>query len=537
LAESYDYIIVGGGSSGCVIAARLSEDADVSVLLIEAGGSDRNPLFHIPAGFAKMTKGIASWGWSTVPQMGLGGRRLWYTQAKVIGGGSSINAQIYTRGNRGDYDGWVSNHGCTGWGYRDVLPYFKRAEGNTQFADDYHATDGPLGVSAPRATLPICDAFVQAMQDWGVPPNADFNGAQQSGSGFYQLTQKDARRSSTASAFLKPALRRPNLTVMTGVEVRQIALDGKSATGVTLRENCTDRQVQATREVILTAGAIGSPRLLMMSGIGPADHLRDIGIDVIHDLQGVGSNLQDHLDICTISECTGRHTYDGMDRIDRTILAGLQYYLTRSGPATASFFETGGFWYADENAPYPDMQFQLGQGTGIEQGIIKMKGYGITLNSTFVRPRSRGTVRLASANPSDAPLIDPNFWRVSYDKEMSLRGLSMAREMMREAALAHLVKSEAYPGPHASAQEVLDYATGIAKTDHHPVGTCRMGTDPEAVVDLELRVHGISGLRVCDAAIMPAINSSNTNAPTIMIGEKASDLIRGRTPLPPSNLP
>lgn len=536
LRKAYDYVIIGGGSSGCVLAARLSEDPSVTVLLLEAGGRDRNPLFHMPAGFAKMTKGIASWGWSTVPQKGLNGRALWYTQAKVIGGGSSINAQIYTRGNRRDYDRWAQEFGCEGWSFREVLPYFKRAEGNERFEDDYHGGEGPLGVSMPRGALPICSAFIRAAQQWGMPYNPDFNGRQQAGAGFYQLTQKDARRSSTSQAFLRPAESRPNLTVVTGAEVLRVLVEKGRAMGVELVQGTRITQLRAEREVLLTSGAIGSPRLLMLSGIGPADHLRSIGIDVLHDLPGVGENLHDHVDLCTISECTDRHTYDGTDRLDRTILAGLQYLLTRTGPVTASLFETGAFWYADEEAGWPDMQFHLGQGSGIEKGIVKIKGWGVTLNSTFARPRSRGTVRLASADPKAAPLIDPNFWGDPYDREMSLRGLEMARDIMRQPALRPFVRKEVLPGPGATQQEILDCAIGIAKTDHHPVGTCRMGVDGMAVVDPELRLRGIEGLRVCDASVMPSINSSNTNAPTIMIGEKASDLVRGVGPLAPAIL-
>jgi len=530
--KDFDYIIVGGGSSGCVLAARLSEDPDTRVLLLEAGGRDRNPLFHMPAGFAKMTKGIASWGWSTTPQKGLGGRALWYTQAKVIGGGSSINAQIYTRGNRKDYDAWVDDFGCAGWSYREILPYFKRAEGNERFEDDYHRGDGPLGVSMPRATLPVCSAFIRAAQQWGMPYNPDFNGRLQAGCGFYQLTQRDARRSSTARAFLKPAETRPNLTTITGSEAERITVENGRAVGVSVIQNGKRIQYRTEREVILASGTIGSPRLLMLSGIGPANHLQQVGIEAVHDLPGVGSNLQDHIDLCTISECTGRHSYDGVDRIDRSLLAGLRYILTRTGPVAAALFETGGFWYADPNARSPDIQFHLGQGSGIEKGIVKIDGWGVTLNSTYSRPRSRGTVRLASSDPANAPLIDPNFWGDPHDREISLRGLEMAREIMQQPALKPFVRHEALPGPGKSAEELLDYAMGIAKTDHHPVGTCRMGHDPMAVTDPELKVRGISGLRICDASIMPTIVSSNTNAAAIMIGEKASDMIRGMDPLP-----
>ncbi|WP_171180174.1 GMC family oxidoreductase [Ruegeria sp. HKCCD8929] len=530
----FDYIVTGGGSAGCVLAARLSEDPSVSVLLLEAGGRDDSFLFHWPAGFAKMTKGIASWGWSTAPQKHMKGREVWFTQAKVIGGGSTINAQIYTRGNARDYDSWSDVHGCNGWSYRELLPYFKRAEANERFNDDYHGIDGPLGVSMPRATLPICDAFIRAGQQYGIPYNPDFNGRDQAGVGFYQLTQCNARRSSAAVAFLKPAEIRPNLTVMPRTQATRILLENDRAIGVEVSGNGQSQKLRAAREVIVSSGAIGSPRLLLLSGIGPAEHLKSVGVDVRHDLPGVGENLQDHIDICTISELTGPHSYDGWDSWYKSALAGLQYVMFKSGPAAASLFETGGFWYADETESQPDIQFHLGQGSGIEKGIVKIDGAGITLNSAYMRPRSRGTVRLASNDPFAAPLIDPNYWSDPRDLEMSLRGLEMAREILAQPALSKFVRKEVLPGPAVTSNDDLfAYACKMAKTDHHPVGTCKMGQDDMAVVDNDLRVHGLEGLRVCDSSIMPRINSSNTNAPTIMIGEKGSDLIRDRAPLAP----
>jgi len=528
----YDYIIVGGGPAGCVLANRLSEDASVKVLLLEAGGSDWNPLFHMPAGFAKMTKGVASWGFETVPQKHMKNRVLRYTQAKVIGGGSSINAQIYTRGNAADYDLWADEDGCTGWDYRSVLPYFKRAEDNQRFNDDYHSYGGPLGVSMPAAPLPICDAYIRAGQELGIPYNPDFNGREQAGVGFYQLTQRNRRRSSASLAYLAAIADRKNLTVRMKAQVANIELEKTRVTGVTLMSGET---LRANREVIVSSGAIGSPKLMLQSGIGPADHLRQVGVAVKHDLPGVGENMQDHLDLFVIAECTGDHTYDGVAKLHRTLVAGLQYLLLRSGPVASSLFETGGFWYADPDARSPDIQFHLGLGSGIEAGVEKLKNAGVTLNSAYLHPRSRGTVRLASSDPLAAPLIDPNYWSDPHDRKMSLEGLKIAREIMQQDALKPYVMAERLPGPKiVSDDDLFDYACANAKTDHHPVGTCKMGTDAMAVVDLDLKVRGLEGLRVCDSSIMPRVPSCNTNAPTIMIGEKGSDIIRGLDPLPPT---
>ncbi len=529
-----DYLIVGAGPAGCVLANRLSEDKNVSVLLLEAGGTDWHPLYHMPAGFAKMTKGIGSWGWETVPQRHMNGRVLRYTQAKVIGGGSTINAQIYTRGNPLDYDAWAREEGCEGWSYREVLAYFKRAEDNQRFVDDYHSYGGPLGVSMPIAPLPICDAYFRAAQEMGIPYNGDVNGARQDGVGFYQLTQRNARRSSAASAYLTPARNRPNLTIRSGVLTTRIVIEKGRAVGVeTIGADGAPTILRAEREVLVTAGAIGTPKLLLQSGIGPADHLKAVGVPVVHELPGVGANLQDHLDLFVIAECTGEHTYDNVAKLHRTIWAGLQYILFKNGPVASSLFETGGFWYADKDARSPDIQFHLGLGSGIEAGVARMKNPGVTLNSAFLRPRSRGSVRLAGNDPKAAPLIDPNYWADPYDRRMSIAGLRIAREIMRQKALQPFVLAERLPGPDkVSDEDLFEFGCRHAKTDHHPVGTCRMGHDALAVTTPDLRVRGLEALRVCDASIMPKIVSSNTNAPTIMIGEKAADLVRGLEPLP-----
>ena len=329
---------------------RLSEATDVTVLVLEAGDADKSFLFHWPAGFAKMTKGIASWGWSTVPQRHMKNRALWYTQAKVVGGGSTINAQVYTRGNAKDYDAWADN-GCEGWSYREILPYFKRAEGNERFADDYHGSDGPLGVSVPRGTSADLRCLHSCSQQYGIPYNPDFNGKQQAGTGYFQLTQRNVRRSSTATAFLRPALSRRNLTLRTRQQVRRIVVENGRATGIEVGVGGVPTLIRARREVLVTSGAIGSPRLLLLSGIGPADHLTSVGVEVEHDLPGVGQNLQDHLDLCALAECSGRHSYDGTDKFHRSAIAALQYFLFKSGPVTSSLFETGAFWYASDSSP------------------------------------------------------------------------------------------------------------------------------------------------------------------------------------------
>ena len=519
----YDYIIVGGGSAGCVIAARLSENPDVKVLLLEAGGSDRNFLFHWPAGFAKMTKGIASWGWSTVPQKHLQNRVLRFTQAKVIGGGSSINAQLYNRGNALDFNEW-RQLGCEGWSYEDVLPYFKRSEDFERDVDEFHSKGGPLGVSDPRSSLPICEAFFAAAGELGIPRNYDFNGASQDGIGYYQLTQKNARRSSTVTGYLDPARRRPNLSIKQNTIVRRLMIENHRVIGVELMDGQVFR---AGRDVILTSGAIGSPKLLMQSGIGPADHLKAVGIKPLHDLAGVGSNFQDHLDLFVISQCTGDHTYDKYGKPHWAALAALQYILTKTGPVASCLFGQGGFWYADENARSADIQFHFGLGSGIEAGVAKMKNAGATLNSAYMRPRSRGTVRLASDDPHAAPLIDPNYWADPYDREMSLRGLRLAREIMAQKALKPFIKSEHLPGPGLKTdEELFNYACAHAKTDHHPAGTCKMGHDAMSVVTPDLKMRGLEGLRICDASIMPTVVTGNTNAAAIMIAEKAADMIK-----------
>jgi choline dehydrogenase len=521
--QGYDFIIVGGGSAGSVVAARLSENPAVKVLLLEAGGTDRHPFYHLPAGFAKMTKGIGSWGWETVPQRHMQDKVFRYTQAKVIGGGSAINAQIYTRGNAQDYDDW-RQMGCIGWGYDDILPYFRKAEDNDTYENRFHGKGGPLGVSQPIAPLPICEAYFRAAAELGIPRNMDINAEQQDGVCYYQLTQRNARRSSAAMAYLAPNRGRANLTVKTGAQVRRLIVRNSRATGVELMDGS---RVTAASELILSSGAVGTPRLLQLSGIGPARQLSNLGIDVIFDQPQVGENLQDHLDLYCIAELSGPHSYDRYAKPVRAALAGLQYLISRKGPVASSLFETGGFWYADTSARSPDIQFHLGLGTGIEHGVVAMPQGGITLNSCYLRPRSRGTVRLQSGDPARAPLIDPNYLADPLDREMSIRGLKLTQLILAQPALKSFILAQRLPGPEVkSDQHYFKFICQHSKTSHHCAGTCRMGVDEGAVVDPQLRFNGIEGLRIVDNSIMPTVISSNTNAAAIMIGEKAADMIK-----------
>ncbi len=533
----FDYVIVGAGPAGCVLADRLSEDGGHDVCVLEAGKRDRHPYIRMPAGFAKLTGGLADWGWSTVPQAHIGARPYLYPQGKVVGGGSSINAQLYNRGNARDFDRWRDEAGCAGWGFRDCLPYFRRSEGNEVWDDAYHGSDGPQGVNYPVDPIPISKVYIRAGQQAGIPYNTDFNGPTQAGVGFYQLTQRNARRCSAADGYLHPALERGNVTLLPRAQALRVVVERGRAAGVQVRRGTDVTTVRARREVIVTAGAIGSPRLLLLSGIGPEDELKALGIDVVADLPGVGRNLQDHVDVYVVSELTGNHSYDHVARPHHTLWAGLQYILFRKGPVASNLAEAGGFWYADETALTPDIQFHFMLGSGLEQDLKRLKNDGVTLNSAFLRPRSRGTVRLARADPTAAPLIDPNYWADPYDREMSIRGFRLARRIMAQPAFKPFVKAEALPGPQVETDdEIADYAGKHAKTDYHPVATCAMGPDDskDAVVDLQLRVRGIEGLRVCDSAAMPLLVSANTNAATIMVAEKAADIIRGKDPLPPA---
>lgn len=524
----FDYIIVGGGSAGCVMAARLSEDPHSRVLLLEAGPADRSPWIHLPVGFFKTTSGKLTWGYRTAPQANLDGRELAFAQGHVLGGGSSINAEVFTRGAAHDYDRWAEEEGCPGWSFAELRDYFLRGEDNDTLADPYHGVGGPLGVSAPISPNRMSKVFVQACQQFGMPYNPDFNGAHQAGSGLYQTTTRNGRRCSAAVGYLRPALERPNLTVWSSTASQRVLIEQGRAIGVEVMRHGRRERVLAEREVIIAAGAVGSPKLLMLSGVGPADALRGLGIEVQQPLAGVGHNLQDHIGTDVIYELKGAWSFDKYAKPHWMLWAGLEYLLFRKGPVASNIVEGGAFWYAEQEAPEADTQFHFLAGAGVEAGIPAVaSGSGVTLNSYYLRPRSRGSIRLRSADPSAAPIIDPNYFADPHDLAMSVQGVKMMREIMAQSAFAPYLRKEHLPGiDNPTDADIEAYIRRFGRTCYHPVGTCRMGQGEDAVVDPQLRVRGVAGLRVVDSSVMPSLISSNTNAPTLMIAEKASDLVR-----------
>lgn len=527
--DSADFVIVGGGSTGCVMAGRLSEDPGAEVLLLEEGPRDLNPYIHIPGAYYKTAQGplLKRFPWEPTdaqnreepPTM---------VQASVLGGGSSVNAMIYIRGNPDDYATWESL-GATGWGYDDVLPYFRKAEDNNRFCNEVHGIGGPLGVSDIDQIHPLTRAWLQACQQQGLPFNPDFNSGTPAGCGLYQITAKNGRRSSAAVAYLKPARKRRNLTVKTGARVLRVLIEKGRAVGVEYVIGGKTRTVRARREVILSAGAINTPRLMMLSGIGPEAELRRHGIAVLHDLPGVGQNLQDHIEISLIYQLNGPHSYDKYKKLHWKALAGLDYLLFRGGPAASNLIEGGAFWWADRAQKQPDVQYFMVVGAGIEEGVDAVPGgNGCTINLGQIRPRSRGEVRLTSADPSALPRVIPNYFGDPYDLEAITDGTMLALEVMEQPAIRRYVERRQLPGAGAVTREqVRAFCQTTAHAALHPAGTCRAGTDALSVVDPQLRVHGIEGLRVADASIMPTLVSGNPNAVCIMIGEKLSDMIRG----------
>jgi len=527
----FDYLIVGAGSAGCVLAARLSEDPSVRVGLIEAGGRDDCALIRCPAGLAllaRLGRHARNWGFETVPQAGLNGRRGYQPRGRVLGGSSAINAMIYARGHAADYDGWAAA-GNPGWGWDEVLPYFKRSEHNERGADAWHGTGGPLNVADLRSPSRLREAFVQAGIQAGHRHNADFNGADQEGVGVYQVTHREGDRWSAASAYLHPHRDRPNLTVLTGAHVLRLRLEGRRAVGVDILQGRTQRTLQARREVLVAAGALQSPALLLHSGIGPGADLQALGIALAHDLPGVGRHLHDHVDVVQVVEAPRLTDSFGLSTAGlRAGLRGLRDWRRhRNGLLTTNFAEAGAFLRSHPDEPRPDLQLHFVIAKLVDHGRRTVLGHGYSCHVCLLRPRSRGRLTLASADPMAPPRIDPAFLSEADDADRLVRGFRQMRHILGHPALASLGGREHPDSARARSDgEIERYIRDHADTIYHPVGTCRMGRGPLDVVDARLRVHGMQGLRVVDASVMPAIVSGNTNAPTIMIAEKAADLIR-----------
>lgn len=522
----WDYIIVGAGSAGCVLANRLSEDPGARVLLLEAGGRDWNPLIHVPAGVRFLYAAGPNWGFRTVPQKHLDNRRIWYPQGKTLGGSSSINAMIYIRCQKEDYDHWAAL-GNDGWSYDDVLPYFRKSEDNDGISDRYHGRGGPLCVSNQAQPHQLTLSFLRAMQQLGLPSNPDFNGDSMYGAGLYQTTCRNGLRQSAAVAYLHPARRRPNLVVRTRTRVLRVLIEKGRATGVQLASGRAVETVHASGEVIVSAGPVNSPRLLLLSGIGPADGLKAIGIEPVMAIQGVGRHLQDHLSTSVHVKLKRRVDYDAQSPRSGAMKDIIRWMRHRDGPVSAMLVEGGGF-FQTEGATRPDLQIHMLPTTVIHAGLRQLWEHGFMVNSTYLRPKSEGSVRLGSADPAAEPLVDPNYLDDGYDRAMALKSVRMIREVLAQSEMTKYAAVERLPGLDIhSDDDIMGYIRRYSTCDFHPVGTCRMGIDDGAVVDPDLRVRGIEGMRVIDSSIMPTLISGNTNGPTMMIGEKGADLVKG----------
>ncbi|SEP15599.1 GMC family oxidoreductase [Trujillonella endophytica] len=524
--QEYDVVVVGAGSAGCALAGRLTEDPSLRVLLLEAGGSDDVLEVQIPAALYKVWRTRRDWNYTTEPQPGLGGRRLFWPRGKLLGGSSSINAMIYIRGAAADYDEWAQLTGDPSWSFESVLPLFRRMEDNARGADRFHGTGGPLRVEDPRSPHVWSRAAVESAVAAGHPRNSDFNGARQEGAGLYQLTQRRGRRWSAADAYLHPVVDRPNLTVVTGAPTTRVLVSGGRATGVEYRRGGRLHTAHAAAEVVLAGGAVNSPQLLLLSGIGPADHLREVGVDVVHDLPGVGGGLQDHPLVPVIW-----HTRGGKSLFRAESPSGYaKWFGARRGPLTSNLAEAGLFARSRPELDEPDLQYHFLPVKFWRQAEVDPDVDAFTAASVLVRVHSRGSVRLRSADPAWAPAIDAGYLTDPRDLDALVSGVEQAREIAATGPLADVLGEEWSPGPAARTPEQLRQSVrDTLESLYHPVSSCRMGTDDRAVVDPQLRVHGIDGLRVVDASVMPTLVRGNTNAPTIMIAERAADLIAGRT--------
>ena len=531
MPQSFDYIVIGGGSSGAVVAGRLTEDPATSVCVLEAGGGGNSLVVNIPAATVAMVPTrLNNWAFETVPQKGLNGRRGYQPRGKGLGGSSAINAMIYVRGHREDYDRWESL-GNPGWGYEDVLPYFIRSEHNTRLGAPWHGQDGPFWVSDSFSDNPIHSNFIAAAHEAGFPVSDDFNGAEQEGLGLYQVTQRNGERWSAARGYLRPYMgKRPNLTVETRAMASRILFDGKRAVGVEFERGGQRHVVHARREVILSAGALQSPQILMLSGVGPADQLRSHGLQVIHDSPGVGENLQDHPDFVFAFKTRGYDAF-GISAIGSAKMAAhiVRYARNRHGMLASNVAEGGGFLKTRNDLSSPDIQLHFVLGIVQDHARKLPLGHGISCHVCVLRPKSVGTVKLASSNFRDIPLIDPAFLEDPEDLETLVAGFKMTRRLLEAPSLASLITRDLVTSNVHTDDDIRAVLRAHADSVYHPVGTCRMGSDANAVVDPELRVRGVEGLRVVDASVMPTLIGGNTNAPAVMIGEKASDLIRGKT--------
>jgi choline dehydrogenase len=518
-----DYVIVGAGSAGCTLAARLTEDPSVSVTLVEAGGKGRHPNISIPAAFANQFRTKLDWDYNTEPEPHCDGRSLYIPRGKGLGGSSSMNAMLYVRGRPLDYDLWASQ-GCDGWGWNDVRPYFLKAENNERGASEHHAVGGPLNVADERSPRRLTARFIASAQEAGIPRIPDYNGPEQDGVSPVQVTQRNGARFSAADAYLRPNMKRPNLEVITGATVLGVELVAGRAVGVRLRgRGRRERVINAEREVILSAGAIGSPQLLLLSGIGPADHLQSVGVTVHHDLPGVGENLHDHPYVVCIWESSAPESLYGADKPKPM----LEWILRRSGPLTSTVAEAFAFVRSRPGLPAPDLQFHFAPAYFADNGFEEFDGHAFTSGPVLVSTKSRGNLRLRSSDPLDKPRILTNTLAEPEDMASLVAGVKLAREIASTGPLAEAAAREIYPGPGVDDDADIEaFVRQHVDLLYHPVGTCKMGTDDAAVLDPQLRVRGIDGLRVVDASVMPQIPGGNTNAPTIMIAERAADLIK-----------